>query len=300
MAALRAGIVELPTLQFHLDRLERIGRSDLARDLGSRLGDEAEHLVQALTRHAGGMSRRVRQLGVDRSDEHAATLATRARAERPCRERCLVIRRRVRNEYEEVCGSRRCALTDGVQQFLTAVSAATSSAARCSSTPVARRPPSAWKGRSALRSDSDWSSPTPTGAEREAGGRRRQAGAIAGAVGRLHERIHAPARPGRARRDGPAGRVARPRPAPGEASTKTAVLAAFEQGLIPEIDPPAGLLVDTRYMAGPQRLQLGGDFLDVVALPSGRLVLSSATSVATGPQRPPSRPGDASVAGSAS
>lgn len=135
MAALRAGIVELPTLQFHLDRLERIGRSDLARDLGSRLGDEAEHLVHALTRHAGGMSRRVRQLGVDRSDEHAATLATRARAERPCRERCLVIRRRVRNEYEEVCGSRRCALTDGVQQFLTAVSAATSAAARCSSTP---------------------------------------------------------------------------------------------------------------------------------------------------------------------
>lgn len=54
-----------------------------------------------------------------------------------------------------------------------------------------------------------------------------------------------------------------------EASMKTSVLAAFEQGLIPEIDPPAGLLVDTRYMAGLQRLQLGGDFLDVVALPSG-------------------------------
>ena len=54
-----------------------------------------------------------------------------------------------------------------------------------------------------------------------------------------------------------------------EASMKTSVLAAFELGLIPEIDPPAGLLVDTRYMAGLQRLQLGGDFLDVVALPSG-------------------------------
>jgi hypothetical protein len=52
-----------------------------------------------------------------------------------------------------------------------------------------------------------------------------------------------------------------------EASLTTTVLAAFEQGLIPDIDPPAGLLVETRYRAGLERLRLGGDFMDVVAIP---------------------------------
>jgi serine phosphatase RsbU (regulator of sigma subunit) len=54
-----------------------------------------------------------------------------------------------------------------------------------------------------------------------------------------------------------------------EASLSTATLAAFEQGLIPHIEPPSGLLVDTRYRPGLARLRLGGDFMDVVTLPTG-------------------------------
>ena len=54
-----------------------------------------------------------------------------------------------------------------------------------------------------------------------------------------------------------------------DASMTSTVLAAFEQGLIPHIEPPPGLLVDTRYRAGLDRLRLGGDFMDVVAFPHG-------------------------------
>lgn len=51
-----------------------------------------------------------------------------------------------------------------------------------------------------------------------------------------------------------------------EASMKSATLAAFEQALVPRIHPPAGLLVDTRYRAGLERLELGGDFMDVLTV----------------------------------
>ena len=51
-----------------------------------------------------------------------------------------------------------------------------------------------------------------------------------------------------------------------EMSITTRVLSAFEQALVPEVDPPEGLQVASRYQPGAERLRLGGDFLDVISI----------------------------------
>jgi hypothetical protein len=54
-----------------------------------------------------------------------------------------------------------------------------------------------------------------------------------------------------------------------EESLTSKVFAAFEQGLLPRISTPEGLLVDTRYRPGQDRLRLGGDFMNVITFPDG-------------------------------
>jgi serine phosphatase RsbU (regulator of sigma subunit) len=46
---------------------------------------------------------------------------------------------------------------------------------------------------------------------------------------------------------------------------------AFQRGLAPRVAPPHEVLVSTRYIAGEERMHLGGDFFDAVALPDGDL-----------------------------
>jgi len=46
---------------------------------------------------------------------------------------------------------------------------------------------------------------------------------------------------------------------------------AFQRGLAPRVAPPPEVLVSTRYIAGEDRMHLGGDFFDAIALPTGDL-----------------------------
>lgn len=49
------------------------------------------------------------------------------------------------------------------------------------------------------------------------------------------------------------------------------LMDAFQDSLVPEPVPPAGVVVDTRYLPGDERLMLGGDFFDAIRLPNGSL-----------------------------
>ncbi len=46
---------------------------------------------------------------------------------------------------------------------------------------------------------------------------------------------------------------------------------AFQRGLAPKVAPPRDVAVTTRYIAGEERMHLGGDFFDAVGLPTGDL-----------------------------
>jgi serine phosphatase RsbU (regulator of sigma subunit) len=46
---------------------------------------------------------------------------------------------------------------------------------------------------------------------------------------------------------------------------------AFQRGLAPKVKPPQDVRVTTRYIAGEERMHLGGDFFDAIALPTGDL-----------------------------
>jgi serine phosphatase RsbU (regulator of sigma subunit) len=55
-------------------------------------------------------------------------------------------------------------------------------------------------------------------------------------------------------------------------ASETAELhAAFQRGLAPTVAPPPEIAVTTRYIAGEERMHLGGDFFDAVCLPTGDL-----------------------------
>jgi hypothetical protein len=45
-----------------------------------------------------------------------------------------------------------------------------------------------------------------------------------------------------------------------EADQTGIMMDAFQRVLVPRPSPPAGILVDTRYVPGEERLLLGGDF----------------------------------------
>ena len=51
------------------------------------------------------------------------------------------------------------------------------------------------------------------------------------------------------------------------------LMEAFERGLAPAPIAPAGFVAVTRYRPAESRMQLGGDFLDAVALADGRLAV---------------------------
>jgi len=46
---------------------------------------------------------------------------------------------------------------------------------------------------------------------------------------------------------------------------------AFQRGLAPRVAPPSNVAVTTRYIAGEERMHLGGDFFDAICLPTGDL-----------------------------
>ena len=46
---------------------------------------------------------------------------------------------------------------------------------------------------------------------------------------------------------------------------------AFQRGLAPRVAPPPEVAVTTRYIAGEERMHLGGDFFDAICLPTGDL-----------------------------
>jgi hypothetical protein len=52
-----------------------------------------------------------------------------------------------------------------------------------------------------------------------------------------------------------------------------ALRSAFERALMPHPLPPAGLVAMSRFRPAESRMGLGGDFLDAVALPDGRLAI---------------------------
>ena len=54
-----------------------------------------------------------------------------------------------------------------------------------------------------------------------------------------------------------------------DARVHRAVSESFQSGLVPVPLPPVGLLAETRYRPGEQRLRLGGDFVDLITLPDG-------------------------------
>jgi hypothetical protein len=56
-----------------------------------------------------------------------------------------------------------------------------------------------------------------------------------------------------------------------EADQTGVMMDAFQRVLVPRPSPPAGILVQTRYVPGEERLLLGGDFLDALSLPDGSL-----------------------------
>jgi hypothetical protein len=50
-------------------------------------------------------------------------------------------------------------------------------------------------------------------------------------------------------------------------------LRTFERSLVPEVDPPPGFDVAVRYAASERHMDIGGDFVDAVGLPDGRLAV---------------------------
>ncbi|MCU1345703.1 MAG: protein serine/threonine phosphatase [Acidimicrobiia bacterium] len=56
-----------------------------------------------------------------------------------------------------------------------------------------------------------------------------------------------------------------------QARSAQVVIAAFQSSLAPTPIPPPGVVVQTRYCPGEDRLQLGGDFYDVITLPGGHV-----------------------------
>jgi Stage II sporulation protein E (SpoIIE) len=71
---------------------------------------------------------------------------------------------------------------------------------------------------------------------------------------------------GAAVRERQAGRIA-------ELDETRVLLEAFERGLAPSPNPPAGYVAVARYRPAESRLHLGGDFLEAVALADGRLAV---------------------------
>jgi hypothetical protein len=55
------------------------------------------------------------------------------------------------------------------------------------------------------------------------------------------------------------------------ASATVELHTAFQRGLAPKVAPPRDVVVATRYIAGEERMHLGGDFFDAVGLPTGDL-----------------------------
>jgi hypothetical protein len=56
-----------------------------------------------------------------------------------------------------------------------------------------------------------------------------------------------------------------------ETVSRGVLLDIFQDSLVPQPIPPPGVIVNTRYLPGDERLQLGGDFFDAVRLPNGSL-----------------------------
>jgi hypothetical protein len=56
-----------------------------------------------------------------------------------------------------------------------------------------------------------------------------------------------------------------------ETVSRGLLLDLFQDSLVPEPIPPPGVTVETRYLPGDERLQLGGDFFDAIRLPNGSL-----------------------------
>lgn len=54
-----------------------------------------------------------------------------------------------------------------------------------------------------------------------------------------------------------------------EAKVQIALAARLQRGLVPEPHPSAGVTVATRYQPGERGLMIGGDFIEVIALPDG-------------------------------
>jgi hypothetical protein len=69
-----------------------------------------------------------------------------------------------------------------------------------------------------------------------------------------------------------------------ELGETVALREAFERALVPRPLPPAGFLAISRFRAAEPRMGLGGDFLEAVALPDGRLAILVGDVCGHGPQ----------------
>ena len=56
-----------------------------------------------------------------------------------------------------------------------------------------------------------------------------------------------------------------------DADRTAELMDTFQRVLVPRPSPPPGIVVDTRYVPGEERLMLGGDFFDALDLPDGSL-----------------------------
>lgn len=56
-----------------------------------------------------------------------------------------------------------------------------------------------------------------------------------------------------------------------EADHTGELMDTFQRALVPRPSPPPGIVVQTRYVPGEERLMLGGDFFDALNLPDGSL-----------------------------
>jgi serine phosphatase RsbU (regulator of sigma subunit) len=56
-----------------------------------------------------------------------------------------------------------------------------------------------------------------------------------------------------------------------EADHTGELMDTFQRALVPHPSPPPGIIVQTRYVPGEERLMLGGDFFDALDLPDGSL-----------------------------